>query len=395
MMKHRSWSRIIIPALFAASACSATGSAPFDPHYMSDDTTTPTTPPIGVTPVGSGNDMIGMTIGMKLAPNNAYTYYFHKAAEAWSAPCTITNSSSTANRDILCIMEAKELDLAYNGVTLKVNVPSDMCSYVAFDPYFFYSYQAGQGPDYLSYDVRDDGSVIPGSVVAKYGGPSGTDASSVVSFVEGNPKCLYNYIDDDGPDCCYGKYSGMVRKYNTAAGSYQSSPISGKWGGKAANCLAGPAVEANAGTDINGFPLGFIYYTEGTGISTEYVISARLGNYVSSVGVANYFSAGDYPLNNPNMPTAFLKPLGDPALGKEEFQPNPYYTVWCYDRTMEVKARIRLLIQEWNLDAEFEKKGTANANPDSNGIEANFPNYPENDYLDWKDFGYRFPQKRR
>ncbi len=384
--------RMAVPALFMISACSDNGTA-YDPHYMSPDNTTPTTPPIGSIAVGPGNAMLGMTIGMKLAPNNAYAYTFHKTAESWTTPCTITDTSATAVRDIFCTMEAKEFDLAFNGVILKINIPPDMCSYVGFDPYYFYSWQAGQGPDFLSYDVSANGSVIAGSVVAKYGGPTGTDASSVVFFKDGSPSCIYDHTNDEGPNCCYGKYSGVVRNFDTTTGTFQSSTIDDKWGGAASNCLSGPAVEVNSGKDINGFPLGFIYYTENVGISAEYSIAPRIGKQTSSVGIANQFVSSDYPLNNPNVPTAFLVPRGDPAVDKKEFLPNPYYTIMCFDRAKEIKARLRLLIQEWNVDSEFAKQGTANADPDTVGTEESFPPFDKNDFFDWKDFAYNFPQK--
>jgi hypothetical protein len=70
-----------------------------------------------------------------------------------------------------------------------------------------------------------------------------------------------------------------------------------------------------------------------------------------------------------------------------QITPSDTYEFQCLDTAKEIKNRIRLMIREWNTDADFVEGG----DPDAGGAEGSFPAEPNNDYLDWNDFGDTYP----
>ncbi len=110
-------------------------------------------------------------------------FYMHKASSDMSASCSIpkarlTTAAFNDENNILCYLEAEELDLHYNGFGIKIDVPKGYCDYTEFRPFWFYQFQPGNTYDngsYKSYEIVDD---VCGEFPTACDGQTYTDPSS-------------------------------------------------------------------------------------------------------------------------------------------------------------------------------------------------------------------------
>jgi hypothetical protein len=341
-------------------------------------TSSPTASPSSI-PVGTVTDSVGFAIGL----TGDYTdhYYLHNASDSttFTTPCKIVAGTTGASADITCLIETPELDLYHHGVQFVVNVPTTMCTYVRKEPFYFQVEEPGQGPGVVVYSVgangtigrdNDDDGVI--DVVN-----ATNDANAPI--VDGAPKCFYDHTAPGGilPNCCYGDYTLTVRTWNAADGDYDAVTTRTNWGGSAANCLKGPAIDTEELTD-DGYPRPYDYWTQDTGINFTYVVEPpQVKRHRTNMYVANYFDPADHPLLG--YPISF-----DPSTAQ------PYYQISCLDRASEVTARIRIQIREWNDYGEWLLKGSGDA--ETTGFESGpFGTYPIDDMADWSSVINGYP----
>ena len=287
-----------------------------------------------------------------------YTYYAHKgtgaASEDWTAACAVTPADTV--RDITCVVEASELDLFFFGVGLRVNVPPSMCSFLVQRRPYFYRYLPGFG-NATGVD-NTAGSIVNSGVAA--------GANTLT--------CQYDYKAINGPNCCEGTYTKIVYS-NTNVGTATANQ---SWGGKAANCIAGPAADLSPKAE-NGYPLGVIEFIEGVGFNNGYFLTPPISKkYFTNIAVANYFLPADHTLTRPLMTTT--------STGFQSSQ--LYHEFDCLNRARETIATIKVMVREWNSVEEFAKMAAGNA--DLVGVEPGYGT-PINDYVDVKDLGEAYP----
>ncbi|MFZ3229051.1 MAG: hypothetical protein WA160_02510 [Pseudobdellovibrio sp.] len=291
------------------------------------------------------------------------TYQSHKLVGGitgdtdWTQACSVNTADfGTAAADVTCLVEAHELDLYFNGASLSVNLPAGYCDYMVQEPYYYFKTLPGIGPPTPAY------------------------------FTTGSPPCSFDHSASEGPNCCTGKY---ISAPSATTGEVKS----GSYGGKYENCLDGPTY-ATDNKDENGNPKYSIQDTTAAGFTTLLKLSSPLSRSANSnASVANYFSPPEHTHVSSGLaatdlfgyttaPIAFDKQIDNSDIAHiKTYRPNPYYAYTCYDQNQEVKARIRIMIREWNINSELHQGG----NPDVGGTEAN--GSPINDWLDWKDFG--------
>ncbi len=334
-------------------------------------------------PVGEVDDSAGFYV--RYITSEKYTYNVHKASDL-----TFTEGCTAAeNEDILCYIEGEELDLYFHGMTLQYNVPSTMCSYVRFTPYWYFSYETGDGPLQVTVDTdkngktgidtNDDGTIDTQS--ADYDTDGIVDTADTV--------CEFDHTASDGPNCCTGKYRSRTRTYDpTAETPGYSPPVVTEnvaWGGAIASCIGGPAVDTQK-KDKFLLPRSDMMFVEGSGINQEYKIEAPINKEKgTNLYVSNYFDTADHGGFAP-------PPLLTVSTAAVTVSPDQYYQFECLDRAEEVIARIRLQIREWNTEAAYEARVTAPTGHSGGGTETSpVSTVPNNDRADWKDFGLNFP----
>ncbi len=321
-------------------------------------------------PVGTVNDDLGFNL--RYITDSKYTYDIHKDS-AFGAACT-----AATGEDITCILDAEELDLHFNGVTLQYNVPSSLCSYVVFAPYAFWNFAAGTGPTDVQIDTDKNGTV---GLDTDNNGVINTPSSSVANCQSGAFDFDHSTLVPPGPNCCVGYYTLVNRTWdatlNTGAGGYTvATTPNTPWGGSAAACLYGPGVDTQK-KDSQNFPMADIYFVEGSGINKSYAIEAPIKKVSgSNIYAANYFEAGDH--------------TGGFYAGYNSLMPD--YSVYCLDRAHETVAAIHLQIREWNSSAAFAARVTTPTAHSLTGTEpAPFGAKNINDFADWKDFADAYP----
>ena len=319
----------------------------------------------------------------------------------WSRRCTIDlDDTNVMNRDIECIVEAKELDLYFNGISLAYNVPSNTkCSYLELDPYWYWRFPTGVGATSYTVDVSESGTVTR---------DAGSDPGGLVQIVNNEPLCIYNHTAVEGPNCCTGAYT-ETRRIDTGAG-IEVQTTEGIWGTDVSQCIGGAANDMTDKSKV-GIPRTKIMnmkkedpsvFQAGLSLALD-VGSSKLKSQFISPMAATYKTSGTFEAQSPinlNLATnVYIANMLDevagvpisapPALTSADVyghgtpEPNTSYEWRCVDDAREVYARVRLHVREWNMESEFNLEGAGN--PDSSGVDPDFSN-SYNDFGDWLDF---------
>ncbi len=222
------------------------------------------------------------------------------------------------------------------------------------------------------------------------------NTGAAIHPVSGAATCDYDYSTAGGLNCCSGSYTlynETVGQASRPAGSVQA------WGGRSANCLAGPAMDSQSKT-ASGFPLGSLFDVADTGKNDVYSINPSSPIDGKSLRQANYTRitlTGD----------------SDGPVGMQKFEgyrPTRHYEFICYDSAQEQKAKIRVQIREWNDSTKLANyqacvtADTAGTNcdglhPDNNGdagpdtTTGDVAGCPLNDSHDWDDISALFPDE--
>jgi hypothetical protein len=337
------------------------------------------------------NGAIDNDAGFKvsLETTDKYTYTLHEGTggitDNFTAPCSV--ASTTTASDMTCIVEAKELDLYYHGVALRLNVPQNMCEYVSIARPYHYNFIPGFGPQVVVDNrLGTTAKTIQGVAAAAGELRVGTTLRESIF-------CDFNYGDENnssyvkgGPNCCAGKYDVYVSDSSNVV----AAPTKIDWGGSLSNCLKGPALQKDwlGQSDGSGYPKTYIENVLSTGFNKAYDVTSPLSQGLpSNAYVANFFRAAEHP-NAGGVPSS-MRGFSVAAAGTVPAYTvpatNPYHEYVCYDRAAKIKARIRVLVRDWNAVQQFDM-GVA-GNPDATGVESTFPGDDANDFDDWLDFG--------
>lgn len=282
----------------------------------------------------------------------------------FSAPCRVPLGVSGKAADLFCVLELEELDLYFNTISLQIHVPTTACSYLRFKSYDFLSESAGKGPETVVTEILADGSI-----------------RDVENSLNGRSVCPHDHTATGGSNCCTGTYDHKVIAY-ASDGSYRQITSAQNWGGKISSCISGPGNTYDRRKDNDGFQIPELWKTAGFGINTTYNIGpiqqgGGHGRLLSNLFAANFYNPSDHG----------GKPLALRKAGN--YQPQDTYQWDCLDGAGSIKARIRLMIRDWNSNSIQE-----DGNPDETGQDGDFPGADVNDHEDWKDIGNTFPGPR-
>jgi hypothetical protein len=291
-------------------------------------------------------------------------YFIHKTGD-FEADCSVASTATAiGDTDIECIVEIEELEGAFNGVSMVMNAPPAMCTYIRYTPYFFFGLEYGVGPSAATVNLDLNGKLKSGSSVVGPGTLSPT----------GEVKCNYDYEGPPARNCCLGSYT-LTTVQDIEGGGTSTTIETKPWGGKPGNCAAGTGAKSAPRIESTNMPAS-VYYFKPNGFNDEFITEKRsIIDGASSLYYANYYSGV--------IPNAFKD--GDSYPG------NPYYEWVCLDDAEEIRARIRVQIREWNDIDEFALEATGD--PDTGGVEPGFGT-AINDFPDWLDItngGNGFP----
>ncbi len=378
----------------------------------------------------------------------------------------VADPSDSSGKDVYCVVNIEELDLYMHGAKLIYNFPSSKCDIGYFQPYWFYSHQAGVGPTTVAAAKSKDGKYITTEQYTSGGSLAG---NANVYITKDKISCSSRYdhsvSDTKAPNCCQGTYNLYEVKEKdclttspctaqstvlvpgaedtcylggtdaTAAGAqawelqanlgtyenrcWEANPASVlagsgtsgtvvsenvDWGGSFGNCAAGPGKSDKWTTVLEEYktPTGF-YKTIGSAgyIKGEFEVkplenyrtfySFHSANFYTPATIIDWYTSG---LPNTSIPVALRDLVQTSSSEYTSFpRPNPFYEFQCLSRAGEVKARIRLMIQEWNDTTQFETYiAGGTGDPDTNDAwrvpeDSPFGEDPietKNDLIDWK-----------
>jgi hypothetical protein len=356
--------------------------------------------------------------------------------------CSADPDGTNAEKDIFCVIHADELDLAYHGITLMVNAPSDKCEYLGFRPHAYYNSQPGTNSSVVSI-CKVDGQIVgmmvgtttvTGSVSmattnggCRYAGTPDANSAPVGGvltytalqaaaqdlgvWLDGDtPKCIYDYASRFGsnsgaPNCCEGIYRIDIYDWasgETAADADTPTFTTGQnteWSGHNYSCVQGPGTRV--GDKDGGYPLMTIEHVNETNLTHEYKIDRQRSNMITDYDfeMGNYFSSTDQS-NQATWGTKISNLFGTGLITPYDTALDPFYTVLCLNRDDEIQARIRVMIRKWNEKPELTDflADYSNGDPDSGDDYSDPANYedppfdddPINDHRDFDDFNANY-----
>jgi hypothetical protein len=398
-MKTKIWIVIVMMCLSACAKKSSSSAADSASSGGGSDTSP-------VDPIPSSS-----TFYVHAIPEEKIETYTHVISQNWDQKCKVNlDAATTAERDIMCVVEMQEGDMHYTDLILSYNIPvHPRCRYIRVMPYYFYFAKPGDGPDQVAWTEDTSGRK---TITGFSGGSSG--ATAYVG--KGNSiNCSFDYSGGGGPNCCEGEYTATITIGGVASTEQRD------WGGSFSNCTAGPAVDLQSKTE-DGFPRPDVYRLVEEALSSlSKALFVRDLSPESAVSIPVVQAdasptpppdLADPPDDNPFTGEMKLQAPADKAYGSNIYTANyyedltnlpkpvsypdatlapaykfpwPYYTYDCVDEAEEVYARIRIMIRDWNSRSEFIKtSNTADANV--SGSEPGFSYDDYNDHGDWKDY---------
>lgn len=323
----------------------------------------PTGPDAPATP-GKVDNTGGFNI--KVNPPDEANYYIHRKGD-FDKKCVVTSSSAAfADRDIECVIETEELEAAFFGIDMVLNVPSNMCKFVLFTPSYYFGKRGGHGPIEVTINLDADGNFSSASYTPLAN-------AGTVSFVEGKPVCEFNYTSSKGPNCCTGSYQLTTTKPSTP-----DNVTIEDWGGQVGACLTGAGVELVTRHPTLQWPVSQIYSaTEGQ--SKSFVVGSKSVEFTNnSFWFANHYTS--------TVPTPFTAPPVPAPIPANYYEPSRYFEWRCLDDAEEQIARIRVQIREWNKSSEFDLGSAGNPDvPVGDEPDWTDPILDFNDFYDWDD----------
>lgn len=296
---------------------------------------------------------------------------------SFSTKCAI-DKDSLANEDIQCLIDIPEGEAYANALTLRYNVPPDMCRYLRRETYWYYNQEVGIGPKefVINLDIDDSGGT---NVLTSYNctvdglatGPNCSGHPEVnfsIDMDTQDAKCIYDQYDSSvGQNCCFGKFIGTVNKNYTVQAD-TTSVVTGNWGGKFGACIGGPG-RGWPHKSIKGVPKSVIDLAR-DGLNSDYALPAVNHIVVEPITylIANYYDPVDHTHTgivdprSTNLPY-FIDPVDDrngTSIPTTTFDPdnflvpgNDSYSFECLDEAFEIKHRIRVWVREWDTYPDF------------------------------------------
>lgn len=303
--------------------------------------------------------------------------HVHSTA-GFATPCAI-NKASVANEDITCIMEIPEGDLYGKNTKMLFNIPpGDMCRFTVRAPYWFYNHEVGQAPSSINVSVDNTVNASGDITASTYsctfdGGAADPGCDNNPELVptlapfEQSFSCNYDKTAEDGPNCCFGKFT-RITTISTNGANPQTSTVKGLWGGSYNTCIGGPGKTNWSLKSKEGIPAWMLEFTQTTGNkgTQEITAGANLADgagisaSTASIHAANYYGdAANHThtgfVISTDITTApyFINPIDDRS-GTRIAPTQNSYEFRCLDAAFEIKHRIRVFIREWDTLPDYQ-----------------------------------------
>jgi len=292
--------------------------------------------------------------------------------------------------DVRCFLEGEEQDLHQSEIKFSFKAGPGICEYIQYDPYYFYKFSPAK-----SFEISTKYQSM--SVIR-------TGCTGVINTGEipTANECEANYasIDSTFPNCDEGRLAYWTETYTEpAAGSCVFAGRTKNYvncGGKRQNCISGPATDMFNNTQlIAGKRATISPAIAGASINQTHTAPINHGDSFITVRNANNVVNNQCYATNTDVDAWSTAVASQNILASPlAVDSNPFYTVTCRDAAYDIKARIRIVVRDWDktfridsgVDNMNYNNGTTvippvNMNNSTNDMFGN----PYNDYYDWDD----------
>lgn len=293
-------------------------------------------------------------------------------------------SVNSSALDVRCFIDAEEQDLYFNKLKLASSSGAGACEYIQIYPYSFWQFSP----------ITSSAANLPASskpYIYKTGCQSTQTPTSAAL-------CLGNYETVGGPNCDEGSVNIQEETYAIDSGTglctlstTTTSILS--CAGKKTNCLQGPVRDVLTDAQIKAGWRSLLYSSSaGTTVNSSFSApfdSLDLTNIRAANGTVNNKclstnNDADAWASYMNGKSATDNPFGNGA--------NPYYIVNCLNAAKDIKARIRIVVRDWNktfkisdnIDTNFLPATLPSGATLMNNVDVVFGK-SNNDYYDWDD----------
>ncbi len=250
---------------------------------------------------------------------------------------SLTNAKAL---DIRCFLDGEEQDVYQSDVVYKAISGAGICEYVQYSPYYFNSFSP-----VTSFQTS---TRYPTQAILRNGCSTELDQGTMPTAdqCEGN----YSHYDNTYPNCDEGSLAYWQETYDGSTcllvNRVQKTV---ECGGKKAKCIAGPVrslfsdtqIESGLRSQIMSASAGIEKtYTHVSPISKGDSINVRNANGT----VANQCSSGAADALTWKA-KAVASNIKTTPMGADS---NPYYTFTCLNAAYEIKARIRVVVRDWD-----------------------------------------------
>lgn len=318
---------------------------------------------------------------------NASSYILHKSGLGnFTAGCRVTQdqidislsgTEEVNDKDILCLLEAGELDLYFSGITLKSTSGFGMCEYVRFKPFKFWRYEYNiTTPVAGTYYVHNFGTCGTGTTPTCAGGLCTVSAAGVMATTAGTDlnACLSDYttqFGSDYPNCDDGSYHSVTWSDTDANGDCEPTiPIAlTSCGGEPGACYAGPVLEQFSTAQLT-LGIDSTLYSSFAGFNQSWsfispltkgnITNKRLANFTiaNSAGGSYTYNSGASHLESQYLFNTYQWDAyaavdasgvaASPFSTLDGYDVSPYYEYECLDYAQDLIARIRVVVRDWD-----------------------------------------------
>ncbi len=328
----------------------------------------------------------------------------------------LTDPTLASILDVECFLDAEETDLYTLGAKFTIDAGPDVCEFVEYKPYSFFSHRPAVSdvttPEFaLISGSCEDTSVASGDIF-HIGYHSGLPTSDAISATGASIDAWGTPLDMTQNEMCNAYYArdeiscdsgeikyrliSIVTNEDGVDCDYTITTETLDCGGQISACVQGPAKGHFSDDEIdNGITTTRTSSSDGAVISYDlnapidqgFNTNITLANFAAS----NSCSNGTYEVTSNGWRTysqqgtlSTLEDVSAPQMARQ-----PYYTAHCTDSAGEIKARIRLVIRDWdknfsksnNIDQILETTYMDNSGTDQFGNNTN-------NYSDWESFRY-------
>ena len=240
--------------------------------------------------------------------DNALSYKLHKSGRGrQTTNCRISSAqlnttSYLASKDIICLLDAGELDLYDAGMNLKASFGAGMCNFISIRPYQFYKFEykkTGQHTPKTYYKYSVDATNCTGNCYDPKTGNNDPCGGLTDDIIPTSGACDSTYTSPANPtypNCDDGFSTTITTVYTRTAPAGDctvqgteaiSTPVETACGGLRSNCINGPAKDMY-GAQLEDNVVSTIY-PAGSGGSQSWTFASPMSKgYWTNMYLANF-----------------------------------------------------------------------------------------------------------